>query len=282
MGLMPILTSFDLSRSNQQLYRVSRRQCHDRIYLPRASEQARSGFAQPVRSSVQPAPAVSGFLRRRLSAKPAARTAAGVGSPRRRGAGAVGAGHLGDLKRDRVGALGALASAEAASGSRRRAYLRGPVGGTHRSLGPEPPEPHGAQVSLAAQVGRPGRPGSPCAQPRAPPPPCGRPPSPGCGDAAAGVLGSGRCPGGGATPRRGLGPRGRWGGRSGRLAETRPLAGRRPGGAAVCSCPARPWNPRLRPLPEYKFIICRSRKSGADVTGQEAQEPNLRCRGAPG
>lgn len=120
-GLMPILTSFDLSRSNQQLYRVSRRQCHDRIYLPRASEQARSGFAHPVRSSVQPAPAVSGFLRRRLSAKPAARTAAGVGSPRRRGAGAVGAGHLGDLKRDRVGALGALASAEAASGSRRRA-----------------------------------------------------------------------------------------------------------------------------------------------------------------
>lgn len=67
--------------------------------------------------------------------------------------------------------------------------LRGPVGGTHRSLGPEPPEPHGAQVSLAAQVGRPGGPGSPCAQPRAPPPPCGRPPSPGCGDAGGGRAG---------------------------------------------------------------------------------------------
>lgn len=89
--------------------------------------QSRQGLGLPNRfapaSSQRPLSAGSyrGVSGTDESAKPAARTAAGVGSPRRRGAGAVGAGHLGDLKRDRVGALGALASAEAASGSRRRA-----------------------------------------------------------------------------------------------------------------------------------------------------------------
>lgn len=89
-GLMPILTSLDLSRSNQNLYRVSRRQCHDRIYLPVASEKARSGFKSPGFAPVsrqRPLSAGSyGGVSGSKSAKPAARTA-GVGWVAARGRG---------------------------------------------------------------------------------------------------------------------------------------------------------------------------------------------------
>lgn len=44
-------------------------------------------------------------------------------------------------------------------------------------------------MSLKSQVGRPGRPGNPCAQRRAPPPRCEQPPSPGCGDGGGGCAG---------------------------------------------------------------------------------------------
>ena len=46
-GLMPILTSFDLSRSNQKLYRVSRRQYYDRFYLPRGFRAGKVWFCPP-------------------------------------------------------------------------------------------------------------------------------------------------------------------------------------------------------------------------------------------
>lgn len=46
-GLMPILTSFDLPRSNQKPYRVSRRQCYDRFYLPRGFRAGKVWFCLP-------------------------------------------------------------------------------------------------------------------------------------------------------------------------------------------------------------------------------------------